>query len=196
MNSQNQNFNPAPFQSKNEDEIDLKVLLFNYLKYWPLILISMLIGIVVAFFATKYMTPIFQVEATVVISDDKPALGTDLFESSGLLQGKNNIENEIGILKSYTLAEEAISELNFNVSYFKEGIWLTTQLYGNVPVFVSVDWKHPQLVGGMLKLTVVSEKIFALDVPEEGFQVYNPNDPFYKTGLSQNALSSGRYTFG
>ncbi|MEP1955464.1 MAG: Wzz/FepE/Etk N-terminal domain-containing protein, partial [Algoriphagus sp.] len=120
-----------PFMVQKEDEIDLKVLLFNYLQYWVLILACMFIGVLGAFLFNRYATNVFKVESSILVVDDKPSLGTDLFESSGLgmLQGKSNIENEIGILKSFSLAEEAVTDLNLNVQYYKEGFVSTTQIY-------------------------------------------------------------------
>jgi len=94
-NPQNQ---PNPFLAQQEDEIDLKVLLFNYLQYWPIIVIFMFLGLLSAFLLNKFTTPIYKVESTVLVVDDKPTLGADLFESAGLgLQNKSNIDNEIGI---------------------------------------------------------------------------------------------------
>ena len=129
-NQQNQQ---SPFLPQKEDEIDLKVLLFNYLKYWPIIAICVFIGFVSAFIKNRYATNIFKVESTILVVDDKPSLGTDLFESSGFggLQGQSNIENEMGILKCFNLAEQTVKELNLNVQYFVEGFvsnqWAVTQ---------------------------------------------------------------------
>ena len=101
---QGNNPNPNPFLVQQEDEIDLKALLFNYLTYWPLIVIFAFLGVLVAFLFNRYTTPIYKVESTVLVVDDKPTLGADLFESAGLgIQGKSNIDNETGIIKSYSL---------------------------------------------------------------------------------------------
>src|SRR5690606_26039365 len=198
-NSPQVNTNTQPsFMVNNEDEIDLKVILFNYLQYWPIILIFMVAGLVSAFLFNRYATSIYKVESSILVTDDKPTLGTDLFESSGLgmLQGKNNIENEIGILKSYSIAEQTISELNLNVQYFKEDFLRTTQLYGNVPVLVTVDWKQPQLVGGTFKIEVIDDNTFRLSVEEEAFSVYSPTDKFFKSRYEGTLALKPTYTFG
>ncbi|MEP2346980.1 MAG: GNVR domain-containing protein, partial [Algoriphagus sp.] len=188
-----------PFMVQKEDEIDLKVLLFNYLQYWVLILACMFIGVLGAFLFNRYATNVFKVESSILVVDDKPSLGTDLFESSGLgmLQGKSNIENEIGILKSFSLAEEAVTDLNLNVQYYKEGFVSTTQIYDKLPVMVAVNWKETQLVGGKFRIEVIDEDSFELSVENDEFRIFNPKDPYYKT-LPEASLSLPKsiYSFG
>ena len=194
---QGNNPNPNPFLVQQEDEIDLKALLFNYLTYWPLIVIFAFLGVLVAFLFNRYTTPIYKVESTVLVVDDKPTLGADLFESAGLgIQGKSNIDNETGIIKSYSLAESAVSQMDLNVSYYKEGFLKVTQVYGNVPVYVSVDWTKPQLVGGMFRLEVIDESSFELSVEDDQFSVFQPKDPFYKSNFEGFELPKSIYSFG
>jgi tyrosine-protein kinase Etk/Wzc len=196
-NSPNNYLHQTPqLKSNQSNEPDLKVLLFKYLKYWPVILISVFIGLVISYFFNRYSTPIYRVESKVIVVDDKPKLGSDLFEASGLFNNKSNVDNEIEILKSYSLAEEALKELNFNVLYFTEGIIARRQLYGSVPIFIDVDWTHPQLVGGKFKLEIIDNNSFILSVEDEGFVVYNPNDPFNKSVLKNLPKFEGAYKFG
>ncbi len=164
----------SPFMVNQEDEIDLKVILFNYLQYWPLILVFALLGLLSAFLFNRLTTPVYKIESTVIVEDENAALGADLFESAGLLglQGKSNIENEIGILKSFSLAQAALNELNFNVRYYREDFLKKTEAYGNFPILVSVDWNKPQVVGGLFKVEVIDENSFELSVEEEGFSVF------------------------
>jgi len=187
-----------PFMVYKEDEIDLKVILFNYLQYWPILLACSFLGLISAFFINRYTTPVYSVESTVIIKDDKPTLGSDLFESAGLggLQGKNNIENEIGILKSFSLAEETIGSLNLNVQYFEEGFFKFNQIYGNYPVFIKPNWNSEQIVGGLIKLEVIDESSFSISIEENEFQIFNPKDPYYKTKLENFELTQGIFQFG
>lgn len=182
---------------QDEEQIDLKELLFKYLKYWPYILICAFLGVFSAFLVNRYATPIYKIDATVVVNDEPAGtLGQDIFESAGLGIPKSNVENEIGILKSYTLAFEALSTLNFNVFYYKDGFIKKTEIYGNSPFLIEADWKHPQLTGGMFSLIKINEKSFKLGLVEEEFSVFSPLDPHYKTRASQLDHIAGEYDFG
>ena len=190
---------PNPFLVNQEDEIDLKVILFNYLQYWPVILICAFLGVAAAFVFNRFTTPVYKVESTVIVKDEDKALGADIFESAGFagLQGKSNIENEIGVLKSYSLALATINELDLNVQYFVEDFFKVRQIYGNYPVFVKVDWTKKQVVGGLIRLEVIDEQNFELTIEnEESFQIYNPQDPNFKTSIESFNLAQTVYQFG
>src|SRR5690554_7683274 len=116
---------------QDEEQIDLKELIFKYLKFWPYIVACAFIGLFCAFLVNRYATPIYKIDSTVLVNDEpSTTLGQDLFQNAGLSIPKNNVENEIGILKSYSLAFETLSAMNFNVFYYKEGIIKKTEVYG------------------------------------------------------------------
>jgi capsular exopolysaccharide synthesis family protein len=184
-----------PFDTIQEEESDFKTYLFNYFKYWQFFLIFPALGFLGAFLVNKWTTPIYNIESAVIVSEGKPSIGDDLFDAVGI-KGKSNVENEIGILKSYALAEETISALNLNVSYFENGMIRKTQVYANSPILVVADWTHPQLVGGLFKVTMGSNEKFSIEIEEPGMAVFNPKDPFYLTGLSQLPKFKSSYSSG
>src|SRR5690554_2760545 len=194
-----ENTSPHPHQGieQDEEQIDLKELIFKYLKFWPYIAFCAFLGLFCAFLVNRYATPIYKIDATVVVNDEPAGtLGQDIFESAGLGIPKSNVENEIGILKSYTLAFEALSTLNFNVFYYKDGFVKKTEIYGNSPFLIEADWKHPQLTGGMFSLVKINEGTFRLGIVEEGFSIFSPLDPHYKTAVNQLNNIAGEYNFG
>lgn len=186
-----------PGLEQDEDQIDLKEVLFKYLKFWPYILVSALIGLFGAYLINRYATPIYKVDSTVLVNDEPSGtLGADIFENAGLSIPKSNVENEMGILKSYTLAFEALNALNFNVFYYKDGFVKKTEIYGNSPYLVEADWKHPQLVGGMFSIQKINEQTFRLEIVEAEFSIFSPLDPHYKTRANLAKALAGDYKFG
>ncbi|WP_373523045.1 GumC family protein, partial [Aquiflexum sp.] len=185
-----------PFLPPHEDDVELKVVLFNYLKYWPFILLSALICLFGAFLFNKYATPVYKVESSVIVADEPQALGADLFDAVGLLPIKTNVENEIGILKSFSLAEEAISALGLDVFYFSEDFFISMQIYSNPPIYVDVDWNHFQAVSGKISIEVLDNEQFVIDWEESEYDVFNPSDPFYKTLRADLPDIKDSYIFG
>ena len=182
---------------QDEEQIDLKELVFKYLKFWPYIVFCAFLGVFCAFLVNRYATPIYNIEASILVNEEPSnTLGGDIFESAGLSIPKSNVENEIGILKSYTLAFEALDALNFNVFYFKDGFVKKTEIYGNSPFLIEADWKHPQLVRGMFSIRKINDKTFRLDIIEEEFSVFSPLDPHYKTRATVLNNIVGEYAFG
>lgn len=191
-------YSSSPFNSEiREDEIDLKEILFKYLSHWKMISICAIVGLFLAVFFNKIVTPIYSVESSVLIKDEQSGmLGADLFESAGLSMPKSNVENEIGILRSFSLIGEALEELNFNVQFFEDGLLKKTELYRTSPILVEVDWKHTQLTGGLFAVQRTSEGKFLLTVDHDDFYLYTPTDPTYKTEVEFHLLEEREYAYG
>lgn len=187
---------PDPFMPPHEDDIELKVILFNYLKYWPFIAICTLVCVLAAFLFNKYATPVYMVQSSVIVTEEPQALGSEIFDAVGMMPIKNNVENEIGILKSYTLAEEAITELGLDVFYFTDDLLMSSQVHAGVPVDVDVDWTHKQLVNGKFLIEVLDSQTFSFMPDGDDFELFNPSDPFYKTEIKEIPEHNPTYSFG
>jgi tyrosine-protein kinase Etk/Wzc len=191
--------NFIPFQVAKKDDFDFKGILFNYLKNWPWIILGMALGVLIAFYVNISTNFIYKVNSSVIIKDDKPSLGADMFGPSGLrnFQSRFELETQLGILNSHSLAAETLSFLNMYTQYFVEGRWKNTQVYGNVPISIQADWSYPQLVGGAFKIKVIDAATFQISVVDPFFTLFNPLDPYYKTDVELNDKSiSGTYGFG
>lgn len=187
---------PDPFMPPHEDDIELKVILFNYLKYWPFIAICTVVCVLAAFLFNKYATPVYMVQSSVIVTEEPQALGSEIFDAVGMMPIKNNVENEIGILKSYTLAEEAIKELGLDVFYFTDDLLMSSQIHAGVPVEVEVDWSQRQLVKGKFLIEVLDSQTFSFMPDGDDFELFNPADPFYKTEIKDIPEHNPTYTFG
>lgn len=189
-------FMPDPFMPPHEDDIELKVILFNYLKYWPFIAICTVVCVLAAFLFNKYAKPVYMVQSSVIVTEEPQALGSEIFDAVGMMPIKNNVENEIGILKSYTLAEEAITELGLDVFYFTDDLLMSSQIHAGVPVEVEVDWSQRQLVKGKFLIEVLDSQTFSFMPEGDDFELFNPADPFYKTEIKDIPEHNPTYTFG
>jgi capsular exopolysaccharide synthesis family protein len=91
----------------------------------------------------------------------------------------DNIQNEIGILKSYSLTKRTLGELLFDVSYYKQIRWasnisfpfLKRSLYKDSPIIVTPDSGAVQTYNKYFKLKILSRKNFRLI-----FKAKLPND--------------------
>ena len=104
---------------QQEESIDIKALFFKFVRYWYLFALTIFVVIVVAFLFNKYTSPVFEVKTTVLVKDDKGGLdAASMLGGLGLSNTQQNVENEIGILTSFSLSYRAIRELDFEISYF------------------------------------------------------------------------------
>ncbi len=131
----------------NEEVIDLKQILFKFLKYWYLFIIAIIFCLSVAYLFNKYTKPLYKVGTTILIKDEKSAFDAQALLGLGNLKNTQSIENEIGVLKSRALVNRAIRSLNFDISYFEDKNFITRELYTESPFIVLFDTINPQPAG-------------------------------------------------
>src|ERR1700761_4434928 len=106
------------------DEVNLQEVLFKYLRHWKWFVLSLIIFLGLGFLYIKISTPLYQIETDLLIKQDKSAAnggGDDILKSLDLFSSNKIIDNEVQILKSYTLMEKIMKTLGLEVSYFQNG---------------------------------------------------------------------------
>ena len=126
------------------EEVNIQEILFRYLIHWPWFVASVLICVACAFGYLKIATPIYNVSATVLIKDESKGGGATMASEmekmglGGMMTSASNVDNEIEVLKSKSLALEVVEQLNLYVSYWNEDNWLKKEMYRTSPVLVSL----------------------------------------------------------
>lgn len=127
-----------------EEEVNIQELLFRYLIHWPWFVASVLFCVVCAFVYLKVATPVYNVSATVLIKDEDKGGGATMASElekmglGGMMNTKSNVDNEVEVLKSKSLALEVVEQLNLYVSYRNEDGWISKEMYRTSPVLVSL----------------------------------------------------------
>ena len=140
MEENRNNVNPQ----QPEEELNIQELLFRYLIHWPWFVVSVLFCVICAFAYLKVATPVYNVSATVLIKDDKKGGSANMASElekmglGGMVNSTSNVDNEIEVLKSKSLALEVVEQLNLYVSYRNEDSWLSKEMYRTSPVLVSL----------------------------------------------------------
>lgn len=131
-----------PQYQNEEQELTLREQLESYLRYWPWFLISVLLMLVGSYIYLRYTIPSYKVNATILIKDENNNSLSELaaFEDLGLAGSFSNsdFDNELEILRSKTLTERVVDELNLTVSYYKEGNIRDAEIFDNKPFNVRV----------------------------------------------------------
>lgn len=126
----------------NLDNTSIKDQIRPYLRVWPWIILSALIGIGIAAVYLRYSTSVYSASATILIKDTQSGGGLSemgaLGDISLLGNNYNSLENEIAILKSKQLMKKVVDELDLNVFYKSEGRFKTTNIYKNTSITVAL----------------------------------------------------------
>ena len=78
----------------------------------------------------------------------------------GIISNSTGIDNEMEILTSHSLAEDAIRDLKLYVNYSTKGRVKDVILYRNQPLNVDVDPEHLEKLNAPIDLTITKDSIF------------------------------------
>ena len=125
--------NPLNYIFQEEEPINIREQLEKYLFHWKWFVFTTIVAIGIAYAYSYYTPSQYRVATTILIDDDSNGgLSSELsaFEDLGLIGGgKKSIDNEIGVLKSYTLMERVVKELGVYTTFYKEDRGRITELY-------------------------------------------------------------------
>ena len=114
--------------------LDFKRVLSRALRFWYIVILSLVVSITIAFYQTRYSERVYPVSASIVIRETQETTGAELLFKNSLIDQYRNYLNEPYIIKSYPLIEKVIRDLNFDVSFSREGYFMTTDAYSYIPV--------------------------------------------------------------
>ena len=165
-----------PQYNEEEDSINIKVLMIKVVSYWYLFAIGIILALVAGYIYNRYTPNVYQSSASVFIKEDKMGIDPTSMMTGLTFKSNINIDNEIGILKSYSLRERTINELEFfNVSYYVKGRVASRELYKSSPFNVELDYDTPQTVGNRYEITFLDKESYLLKSKEGGYGVYDYN---------------------
>jgi capsular exopolysaccharide synthesis family protein len=131
----------------HKEDFNIRVALDRYLYFWKWFVLSIFVCFSVAFLYIRYTRPEYQASTTILVKDDKKGgMLSELsaFSDLGLGNGlKNNVDNEIEILKSRTLVESTVKRLHLNISMFTKGNVISSEMYLDTPITVTFINKKP-----------------------------------------------------
>ena len=126
--------------TNEEDTLDIKKYLFMVLANWYWFVLSVFVCLFISYLINRYSEKVYSVQSSLIIRDDENpnsfSGAENLIQGLRLVKNTKSVQNEIGILKSYSLAYKAVSELEeFKVTYIgvgRRGI-VKSELYTRSP---------------------------------------------------------------
>lgn len=159
-------------------EVNLRLFLQRVLKHKKLYLISIGSALLLALLYISFTTPKYEVATSILIDPygSNRALGESKYVDGGvsLIEMEKNLYNEIGIIKSFSLINQTVKDLDQDISYY-EGNWLgKKERYSNFPFTVKLDRTKPQLLDAPFEIKIVSASSFKLELEAKNFVVLDP----------------------
>jgi len=165
----NASFDQEENQSQQQGFVlDFKRVLARALRFWYVIVITLVAALVIAFYKTRYTQKVYPISSSIVILEAKEMSGAaDLLYKNSLIDPYRNYLNEPYIIRSYPLIEKVIKDQSFHVMFYREGYFMTTEAYDYMPVVAS--WCDPlEIKEGSFLFKLVDKDHYSLARYSEG----------------------------
>lgn len=155
---------------QSEEQVNIQELLFRYLIHWPWFVVSIIICIACAWGYLRLTTPIYNISATVLIKDEKKGGGASMSSDlekmglEGFISSSSNVDNEIEVLRSKSLAREVVNNLGLFVTYMDEDEFPSKELYHTSPVLVSLTHQEADKLLGRMEINMILQPTGVLGV--------------------------------
>ena len=155
-----------PLNSEKSESKGLKIILFQYIRFWYLFLICTALALGGAFLYLRYFTvPLYRVYSTMLIKDDKNSQA-DALEGMSPVKSKGNTNNEIEVLKSKSLMVRVITEQSLYTNYYLPGRFKDLEVYNyDSPIKVQINQIDPKIIGRPFTVSFLPNNSFILDDP-------------------------------
>jgi capsular exopolysaccharide synthesis family protein len=165
-----------PFQPtfSEEDNLDIKRYLSMFISNWYWFAGALFISLSVAYGINRYSEKIYTVSSTLLIKDDQFDRGNsnlgNVIPGGDIFRSQQNLKNEIGILKSFSLNDSVMKKLDdFHVVYAgvgKRGL-VESMLYNLSPFKVIYDSLKYETKGEKVKIEILSDKEYKIGLDDE-----------------------------
>ena len=156
--------------AQSEEQNNIQEILFRYLIHWPWFVVSVIICVACAWGYLRLTTPVYNITATVLIKDDKKGGGASMSSElekmglDGFVSSSNNVDNEIEVLRSKSLAREVVNNLGLFVTYMDEDRFPKRDLYRTSPVLVSLTPQEADKLPQTMEVGMSLQSVGTMDV--------------------------------
>lgn len=163
-----------------------KEVLERVIKGWYIVALCSLLGAAIAFFYNKNVFPSYRITTTLLYKP--PTSSQPVFSEKVTQPGKRpSLENQVGIISSYSLILKTLNNLGWNVVVAEKGLMSDKDLYKREPFAVLLD-----TTGGKNALNV---PLTITPVSATEYEV-KTNTVDKKEGTERNIAFEGKGVFG
>jgi capsular exopolysaccharide synthesis family protein len=133
MMENNSNRNATP----NSEIIDLREILFKYLRKWYWFVISVVVCFCVAYLYLKATNEQYEVQSTILLRKDANSgglLDMSMLEGFGMSGSSKEVEDEIQVLSSKSIMTNVINTLGIETEYYLKSGLRYVELYPTTPI--------------------------------------------------------------
>lgn len=149
-------------QEEDSSSINFSMIYRTVVLNWKWFVLSVIICLGMAAIYLRYTTPVYQAFAKLLIKDNDQQTGSranNMLNSAtlGLMSNSTGIDNEMEILSSNSLAEQAVRDLKLYTTYYTVGKVKDNLMYKNQYISVDMDPAHLERLNAGVALEILRE---------------------------------------
>lgn len=170
-----------------QQKTDYKELFYKLYQHRKWFFISFAVLISLAFLFNKITANIYKNQTTLLLQEQEKnsfLSGDNIMQGFGLFAGNKNIENEIGILQSFTLINDAIIKLNLETSFYQDEYLFGNSLkldflkrrkeiYKESPIRISIDKTSLQPINLPIHFRIIDDKKIKIEAYGTNISLYS-----------------------
>src|SRR5690348_724836 len=118
------------FQEKADTNI-FKQIIYKYMPFWPLFIITTAISLVIAYIYLRSQIPVYVATARVLLKDPQRDGGdSKVLDALNIFSERKIVDNEIVVLESSDIMKEVVKDLDLYATVYNKGNVRTEELYG------------------------------------------------------------------
>ena len=170
-NNNNNNHNHAEeILDLNQKKTGLtpREMFLKYVRFLPWVVISLAVMLLLAYLKLRYSTPIYNVSAKLLVKNNNQNSNVgEKFDDIFMMQGsRNNMNDEIEIIKSRFMAKRVVLKRQLQVQYYNKGQVRTSAVYpGDMPFIAQLGPLPDSSRSTGLTITVLNENEFMIGDP-------------------------------
>jgi capsular exopolysaccharide synthesis family protein len=136
----------------------------RYVRNWPWFVLALVVSLAAAYVYLLYQPPVYKVQASVLVKDEKKGIsGESLMKEMDIFTESKVVENEMEILKSFTLMDRVVNNLGLDVRYYQPTSTFKKEVYSDSPIRLLVEKPTSELYKEELEISFVDGKTVKLN---------------------------------
>ena len=146
-------------EQEETSSINFQTIYTAVILHWKWFVLSLIICMGSAIIYLRYKTPVYQAYAKLLIKDDDSRgrggkSGVLTTSNLGIMSNSTGIDNEMEILSSLSIAQQAVRDLKLYVNYSLEGKVKDHLIYNSEPISVDLDPSHLEKLNYPISLEI------------------------------------------
>src|SRR5690606_17468802 len=116
-------------------------IVYRYFPFWPVFLLLIGISLSISYIYLRSQTKVYVASAKVLIKDPNRGSDGKVLDAMNIFNEKKSIENEIIIMRSSSIVQQVVKELDLYATVYNKGNVQTEELFDdNSPIkFIALD---------------------------------------------------------